>query len=65
MLALKLLLMVLGVGLFGSAAIVVAYDIYVETRGTSSTVPPRTASPGAIAFRSTSRCVVVVRAAAT
>jgi regulator of protease activity HflC (stomatin/prohibitin superfamily) len=32
MLALKTLLMVLGVGLFGSAAAVVAYDIYLATR---------------------------------
>jgi regulator of protease activity HflC (stomatin/prohibitin superfamily) len=32
MIALKLLLMVLGAGLFGSAAVVVAYDVYVATR---------------------------------
>jgi regulator of protease activity HflC (stomatin/prohibitin superfamily) len=32
MLALKTLLMILGVGLFGSAAAVVAYDIYLATR---------------------------------
>ena len=32
MLALKFLLMCLGVGLFGSAAVVVAYDIYIATR---------------------------------
>ena len=32
MLALKFLLMCLGVGLFGSAAIVVAYDVYVAAR---------------------------------
>ena len=32
MLALKLLLMILGVGLFGSAAVVVAYDVYVAAR---------------------------------
>jgi regulator of protease activity HflC (stomatin/prohibitin superfamily) len=32
MLALKLLLMILGVGLFGSAAVVVAYDVYAATR---------------------------------
>jgi regulator of protease activity HflC (stomatin/prohibitin superfamily) len=32
MLALKFLLMLIGVGLFGSAAVVVAYDIYVAAR---------------------------------
>ena len=32
MLALKFLLMILGVGLFGSAAILVAYDVYVAAR---------------------------------
>jgi regulator of protease activity HflC (stomatin/prohibitin superfamily) len=32
MLALKFLLMILGVGLFGSAAVIVAYDVYVATR---------------------------------
>jgi len=32
MLALKFLLMLIGVGLFGSAAAVVAYDVYVATR---------------------------------
>jgi len=32
MLALKLLLMILGVGLFGGAAVVIAYDIYVAAR---------------------------------
>ncbi len=32
MLALKLLLMIVGVGLFGCAAVVVAYDVYVATR---------------------------------
>ena len=32
MLALKFLLMILGVGFFGSAAIVVAYDVYVAAR---------------------------------
>ncbi|HYA63558.1 MAG TPA: SPFH domain-containing protein [Candidatus Sulfotelmatobacter sp.] len=32
MLALKFLLMILGVGLFGSAAVVVAYDVYVAAR---------------------------------
>ncbi len=32
MLALKLLLMILGLGLFGGAAILVAYDVYMATR---------------------------------
>lgn len=32
MLALKLLLMILGVGFFGSAVVVVAYDVYAATR---------------------------------
>ena len=32
MLALKFLLMVLGLGLFGSAGILVAYDVYVAAR---------------------------------
>jgi regulator of protease activity HflC (stomatin/prohibitin superfamily) len=32
MLALKFLLMLIGVGFFGSAAIVVAYDVYIATR---------------------------------
>ncbi|HTZ47179.1 MAG TPA: SPFH domain-containing protein [Verrucomicrobiae bacterium] len=32
MLALKLLLMIAGIGLFGSAAAVVAYDVYIATR---------------------------------
>jgi regulator of protease activity HflC (stomatin/prohibitin superfamily) len=32
MIALKLLLMILGVGLFGGAAVVVAYDVYLATR---------------------------------
>ena len=36
-----------------------------STCGTRSTVPPRTASPGAIAFISTSFCVVVLCASAT
>jgi len=32
MLALKYLLMILGVGLFGSSGILVAYDIYIAAR---------------------------------
>jgi hypothetical protein len=32
MLALKYLLLILGVGLFGSSGILVAYDIYIATR---------------------------------
>jgi hypothetical protein len=47
MLALKSLLMILGIGLFGSAATVVAYDVYIAARlrwllrrYTASTVVP-------------------------
>lgn len=32
MLALKLLFLILGVAFFGSAALIVAYDVYVATR---------------------------------
>jgi regulator of protease activity HflC (stomatin/prohibitin superfamily) len=57
MLALKTLLMILGVGLFGSAAAVVAYDVYVATRlrwllekssaveGGAATIVPRPFGP--------------------
>jgi regulator of protease activity HflC (stomatin/prohibitin superfamily) len=57
MLALKTLLMILGVGLFGSAAAVVAYDVYVATRlrwllekagapeGGAAATPPRPFGP--------------------
>jgi regulator of protease activity HflC (stomatin/prohibitin superfamily) len=55
MLALKFLFMILGVGLFGSAAVVVAYDVYVAARlrwlleqsvgeGTTA-IPPRSFGP--------------------
>lgn len=51
MLALKTLLMILGLGLFGSAAAVVAYDIYLATRLRWLLQPSETAEGGATAVQ--------------
>ena len=54
MLALKYLLMIVGVGLFGSSGILVAYDIYIaaklrwlleQTSGEPGAVQPKAARP--------------------